>query len=151
MISYSKNIIFTFSVLILFILLLIGCSTVSNRIQTSLTQAIDIGNSITCHNNCKQEWERAQIWLAKHSKWKIQTVTDVLIQTFYPVGSEPSYGFSITKEPAGQGNYIIRMELVCGNMFGCDPKPQDVKKAFYYYIKNGVDLLPEMGNFAAIR
>jgi hypothetical protein len=43
------------------------------------------------------------------------------------------------------------MELACGNMFGCDPKPLDVKNAFYYYVKTGVDLLPGVGNFAAIR
>jgi hypothetical protein len=139
------------AIVIMMAMVLFGCSPVSNRLQSTLAPTANIGDSITCQNGCKQEWERAQLWIAKHSKWKIQTATDVLIQTFNPTEGDPSYGFSITKEPTGSGSYVIRMELACGNMFGCDPKPLDVKNAFYYYVKTGVDLLPAVGSFAAIR
>lgn len=132
-------------------LLAAGCNAVSNRLQARLAPAANIGDSVVCSNGCKEEWERAQLWIAKHSLWKIQISTDVLIQTYNPASDLPSYGFSITKEPTGSGNYVIRMSMACGNMFGCDPKPIDVKNAFYYYVKTGTDLLDGQGNLGAIR
>jgi hypothetical protein len=91
--------------------------------------------------NCDECWERAQLWIVKHSKWKIQTATNVLIQTYNPTGSDPSYGFTVTKEPAGNGRYRITIEMSCGNMFGCSPKAEDVERAFYHYVIHGEDLL----------
>ena len=121
-----------------------GCTSVSSRLQPVLAPAQNMGDSvICCKDKCKIEWQRAQVWVAKHSKWKIQTATDVLIQTYNPAGYDPSYGFTITKEPIPTRAKcsIIEMELYCGNPLGCDPRPSDVKKAFYYYITTGVDLL----------
>jgi hypothetical protein len=136
---------------VLLMMAVFGCSIVSTRLQSTLAPAANIGDSVTCQNGCKNEWERAQLWIAKHSRWKIQLSTDVLIQTFNPTQGDVSYGFSVTKEPAGSGSYVIRMELACGNMFGCDPKPIDVRNAFYYYVKTGVDLLDGQQNLSAIR
>jgi len=130
---------------------LLGCSMVSTRLQPILAPASNIGDSVTCQNGCKIEWERAQLWIAKHSKMKIQLSTDVLIQTFNPIHQEIIYGFSVTKEPTGPDSYVIRMQLECGNMLGCDPKPIDVRNAFYYYVKTGVDLLEGQQNLTAIR
>ncbi len=138
-------------ILFTLVMALMGCATVSTRLQSALAPAANIGDSVTCQNECKAEWQRAQLWLAKHSKWKIQTATDVLIQTFNPTQYDPSYGFSVMKEPVGSGTYVIRMELFCGNLFGCDPKPLDVKKALFYYVKTGVDLLQGQGYLSGIR
>jgi hypothetical protein len=130
---------------------LAGCATTNPGLVSALAPAADIGASVQCASGCKEEWERAQLWLAKHSRWKIQLATDVLLQTFNPSQSEPSYGFSATKEPSGGGAYIIRMEMVCGNMFGCNPKPVEVRNAFYYYVKHGTDLLSGQANLIGIR
>jgi hypothetical protein len=136
---------------VILVILLFGCSIVSTRLQSTLAPAANIGDSITCQKGCKVEWERAQFWIAKHSNCMIQLSTDVLIRTFNPPQGEPSYGFSITKEPAGPGRNVIQMQLACGNIFVCDPKPLDVKNAFYYYVKTGVDLLAGQDNMGAIR
>jgi hypothetical protein len=134
------------------ILLAAGCVTVANdRLAPVLAPAANIGNSVECNSDCKDEWERAQFWLAKHSKWKIQAATNILVQTYNPIQSEPSYGFSVTREPLGGGQYSIRMEMTCGNMFGCFPTPIDVKNAFYYYVKTGNDLLVNQGYLGGIR
>ena len=128
-----------------------ACAIVSSRLQSTLAPAANVGHSVTCQKPCKDEWERAQLWIAKHSKWKIQVSTEVIVQTYNPTAHDPSYGFSLTKEPAGGGSYVIRMELACGNIFGCDPGSLDVRNAFYYYVKTGTDLLHGWRNLGAIR
>ena len=42
--------------------------------------------------------------------------------------------------------------MQCNNMFGGDPKPEDIAKAFYYYVESGVDILTGLGfrNLGAI-
>ena len=97
-----------------------------------------------------RKWQRAQLWLANHSIYKIQVVTDVVLQTFNPPQAEPNYGFSITREPTGSDTYVIRMQMVCGNMFGCSPDPIDVRNGFYYYLKTGTDLFQGQG-YSGIR
>ena len=101
--------------------------------------------------DCTDMWQRAQLWVANHSKWKIQTATDVLIETFNPIGYQPSYGFSVTREPLGNGRYRISMALHCGNPLGCDPKATDVLAAFNYYVASGRDVLAGIGNLSGIR
>jgi uncharacterized protein YceK len=139
-------------IILLFIILLIsGCASTSPRLAATLAPAANIGNSVDCQGGCKDEWERAQLWIARHSMWKIQTSTDVIIQTFNPIRQEVSYGFTVMKEPVGGGNYSIVMNLMCGNALGCSPKPIDVRNAFYYYVKHGKDLLVGQGYMGSIR
>jgi hypothetical protein len=76
--------------------------------------------------------------------------TGVFVQTITP-GLEQNYGFTIWKDAAGEGNYVIRMQLFCDSPFGCDPKPLDVTSAFYYYVKTGIDLLQGQGYMSAIQ
>jgi len=125
-----------------------ACISISERLQSVLAPAANIGDSVSCQAECKDEWQRAQLWIVKHSGWKIQIATDVVIQTYNPAKS--TYGFSITREPAGGGSYTIRMEVACGDDW-CDPKPLDARNAFYYYVKTGTDLLLGQGYLSAIR
>lgn len=121
-----------------------GCASIDDP-GSPLAAALEQTNGtpllVECSGNCKTEWERAQLWLVKHSAWKIQSATDVLLQTYSPVNSEPSYGFIITKEPIAGGRYNINMSLHCGNLFGCSPRPVSVLKAFAYYVTTGTDVL----------
>jgi hypothetical protein len=94
---------------------------------------------VTCDTNCKAVWERAQYWVATHAGMKIQTVTDVLIQTYNP-GEDPSYGFIVTKQPL-DGSYRIVIQSMCQSLFGCGTKSADVESAFYYYVATGKDVL----------
>jgi len=90
------------------------------------------------------------LWIVKHSKWKIQTATDVLIETYNPTGDDPSYGFTATKEPIGSGQYTIKLGLDCGNMLGCDPRQADIVAAFNYYVASGTDVLASMSHGSAV-
>ena len=130
--------------------LISGCAAdISNRLQPRLAAAA-ADRPLQC-GACKLEWERAQLWLTKHSKWKIQTSSDVVIQTYNPVNSDVSYGFTVTKEPQERGAYSLSMDLVCGNPLGCDPLAADVRRAFYHYAATGEDLLTGQGYLGSIR
>ena len=122
---------------------LVGC--ISNQaIEEALAPAHGTGPLIVCDSGCKVEWQRAQLWLAKHSVMKIQTATDVLLQTYNSDEKFNSgYAFTITKEPMDNSHYRISIEIACrtGKWTGCDPKPDDVRDAFIYYVKTGNDLL----------
>lgn len=135
-------------------LALAGCATSNNpALIASLAPADSMGYELICESqDCAEQWQRAQVWVVKHSHWKIQTATDVLIQTYNPTGSMPTYGFSIMKEPLGNGRYRITMSLSCGNIFGCSPPTANqVKKAFYYYLASGNDLFDRAPRVTGIR
>jgi hypothetical protein len=63
----------------------------------------------TCsgEKDCAAKWERAQLWVAKNSDMKLQITTSVLIQTFSAPRESDSVGFTVTKEPTGDGAYRI--------------------------------------------
>jgi hypothetical protein len=125
------------------LMLVCSCAGVTtSAVKTALLPAEGIGNEMICEEaTCAEQWQRAQLWLAKHSNMKIQTSTDVLLQTYNPPSvSGSTYSFTVTKEPLGNGQYKILMEAPCNGMM-CSPKVEEVKKAFYYYVQTGKDLL----------
>lgn len=112
----------------------------------------DAPSVVTCDSGCRTQWERAQVWVAQHSKWKIQQATDVLIDTFNPV--DGGYGFRVTKTPTGQpGRYRIELLAACGSgkLEGCYPTEDLVMRAFSRYIATGDDVLTRVGAGYSIR
>lgn len=79
----------------------------------------------TCdgEQDCNAKWEAAQLWVVHNTGYKIQTATNVLIETYNPVDQRASLAAQVTKEPLGGGRYKIVARLRCGNMFGCVPDP----------------------------
>ncbi len=69
--------------------------------------------------DCKAKWEAAQIWVIHHAGWNVQTVTEVLIETFNPAPNSPLLAARVTKEPLGGGRYKFMIHVWCDNMFGC--------------------------------
>lgn len=118
-------------------------SSTSAELSTALAPAASVGTSVECDSGCKIEWQRAQLWLAKHAPTKVQSATDVQVQTYNPPEHYAWYGFSIMKEPIGGDRYRISATLGCGNFIGCSPKEVDVRNALLYYVKTGDDLLGE--------
>jgi len=116
-----------------------GCA--STHEATPVTSKLQ-GDNVVCNNGCVLEWERANFWVNKHSKLKIQNSNNNLIETYNPYKSG-QMGFSITKEPLGGNKYRINtnvskhgsmMELVTGMI-----TTGDVKKIINHYIKTGKD------------
>ena len=127
--------------LVLAVPLLAGCAT-SAEIVTALEPAQGMPSEVRCSDPCTDEWQRAQFWIGTYSGWKIQTATDVMIQTFNPSEQSAERGFTVTREPLGNGEYAIRLGQSCANFIGCgSAKDLEVEQAFLYYVQTGTDLV----------
>jgi hypothetical protein len=115
-----------------FVVVVVGCVPPTPTLSP-------VAATVECDSGCKTEWERSQIWLAKHSAMKIQTATDVLLQTYTSTGTGTDADYTIIKEPIGAGRYRISVRTHCANMFGCVPKEEDSRAALLRYIRTGED------------
>jgi hypothetical protein len=78
---------------------------------------------LACKNKteCDLFWQRTQVGIAKHADWRIQTATDVVIQTFGPGAHSPSLAYMATRQNNSDGSGRISINANCDNMFGCQP------------------------------
>ena len=101
-------------------LVLCGCITAEQ--QASVAEP---PKPITCHAgpDCNAKWSRAAGWVTEHSKYKLETSAESLIQTSGPgafeTDSSPAY--KITKIAMGPGEYTIEFTGGCDSIFGCTP------------------------------
>jgi hypothetical protein len=107
-------------------------------------QPVPVATSHTCASTeaCALSWQRAQLWLANHAHTKLQTVTDVVLQT-YGVGAAPRFNIQVTKTPDGRGGAAVKIGLTCGmsGLVSCTPGSPEIERAFYHYLSTGQDLL----------
>jgi hypothetical protein len=104
-------------------LCLVGCATTPSPERQALLS--EFQNTIpTCEKDvdCDVKWDAAQLWVVHHAAYKIQTSTNVLIETYNAVNSaDTGFMVQVTKEPLGGGKYQILVNIHCANMFGCVP------------------------------
>lgn len=99
-----------------------GCATVPDAERAAMMEQIN-KTIPTCvgAEDCNAKWEAAQLWVVHNAAYKIQTATNVLIETYNPSQHSPSLAARVTKEPQGGGKYRLLVALWCDNMFGCVP------------------------------
>jgi hypothetical protein len=136
---------------IFIILAAVACASPNRGYVDALAPAADIGDTVECEGDvCKLYWERSKLWIIRHSQFKIQAVTDATIQTYKSQADQQSYGFTVIKEPIVGSTYRIQIGAFCGNVDGCDVPQADLKRAFYYYLVNGQDLLIGAGYMKSV-
>lgn len=86
-------------------------------------------------DQCQRYWRRAQLWVAKNSRWKIQTATDVLIETYGSPRSSTDRAYQVLREPGPGGVERIVIRSGCGNMFGCSTNELEVAAQFKTYVR----------------
>lgn len=86
----------------------------------------------TCYGerDCEAKWEAAQLWIVHHAGYKLQTTTNVLLETYNPSRSSTAIAVQVTKEPEGGGRYKMPVKIWCDNMFGCLPDSLDAALDF---------------------
>jgi len=95
--------------------------------RAELEQTTPICND---EKDCNAKWEAAQLWIVHNAGFKLQTTTNVLLQTYNATGGSPSIAVQVTKEPMGGGKYKILVSVSCDNMFGCVPNQWDAALDF---------------------
>jgi hypothetical protein len=114
------------------ILVLGGCAAqkpLTDEQRASL-QAIECSDKA----QCDMIWQRAQLWIGKNSSYRMQTVTDVVIQTYGPFDSKTELAYRAYREPLPGGKAKISFKVLCDNWIGCERPP--------------IDALTELRNFA---
>lgn len=112
-------------------ILLSSCaSTPSPQQEIKKTEFISTIPVCDVKIDCEAKWEAAQLWVANNAGYKIQTATNVVIETFNPTRDDTYLAAKITKEPLGGGKYKIVATLWCNNMFGCNPDKWGASVAF---------------------
>lgn len=113
------------------LLLLTSCATTSSAdIQAKRAQLESTTPVCVDEKDCKAKWEAAQLWIVRNAGFKLQIVTDVLLQTYNATGGSPSLAVQATKEPLGGGKYKILVSISCDNVFGCVPNQWDAALSF---------------------
>jgi len=100
---------------------LVGCAT---TITAEVDESQRTVPRCTTGADCTAKWEAAQVWIARHAGFKLQTVTDVLLQTSgpsYSMKDSRNLAVTVLREPDGPQRYRIVARISCGNPFGCMP------------------------------
>lgn len=105
-------------------------------------------NDVVCSNGCTLEWERAEYWINKHSKLKIQNITSNTIETYNPYQGK-QFGFRLSKEPLGGGKYRINTTVIPYVNLGEMVSPEEAKKMLNHYMQTGEDLAIGVGGIAS--
>lgn len=108
---------------------LIGCAQNPQRaaMQEEFYRTIPTCSSA---EDCNAKWEAAQLWVVHNAAYKIQTVSNVMIETYNPTNASARIGARVTKEPVGGGKYKLVVSIWCDNIFGCVPDSLDTAIRF---------------------
>jgi hypothetical protein len=70
-------------------------------------------------DQCTAMWKRAQVWIANNGHYRVQLVSDAIINTYGPVYPEVWYAYQVVREPVGDGREEIKLSGACANRFIC--------------------------------
>lgn len=112
-------------VFLLATLSLAGCAATNAANQARRTAFESTIPTCTGDVDCKAKWEAAQLWVVKNSGYKLQIVTDVLLETYNATDYSTNLAVRVTKEPVGSGTYRLIVSTNCANIFGCTPNAWD--------------------------
>lgn len=116
--------------------ILVGLTACASNPQHQAQLAEFEASRPTCdgQEQCDAMWERAQVWVAQNSRLKIQTATNVLIETYGGRQHDTTLSMRVLKEPMGGGKYRIVFSGGCNNMFGCSPTTAEAGIVFNAYV-----------------
>ncbi len=117
--------------------LIAGCATEYRNPYLDGSYSYSAGNTtastlpVKCKDkpDCDSKWSRAQIWISNNSAWKIQTMSDSIIQTYGPDNSTRA-GFIATRRINPDGSGEINITANCGNWVGCMPSTRESESQF---------------------
>ncbi len=92
-----------------------GCVPMQPGYQPNPNPSFQVDDS-----SIKDVWGRGQSWIALHSKLKIQTATDYLIETYGTQASNydvDTFAYRVVRSPLGSGRSQIDISCVAANMF----------------------------------
>jgi hypothetical protein len=121
-----------------------GCST-QGQVNPDVMQIAT--TPLTCSNKaeCDIWWQRAQTWVTSHSKYKVESASDTLIQTAGPDGGKRALAYQITRTANPDGTATIGFAAHCDGSLGCKPNPWEAGADFKEYVRGTAAGAPQSG------
>jgi hypothetical protein len=113
-----------------------GCST-RGQVDPDVMQIATTPLTCSSKVECDVWWQRAQTWVTSHSKYKVETVTETLIQTAGPDGGKRALAYQITRAQNPDGTATIGFAAHCDGSMGCKPNPWEAGADFKEYVRGG--------------
>lgn len=113
-----------------------GCST-QGQVDPGVMQIATTPLTCSTKAECDVWWQRAQTWVAGHSKYRIESSTDTLIQTAGPDGGKRALAYQITRTANPDGTATIGFAAHCDGALGCKPNPWEAGADFKEYVRGG--------------
>jgi hypothetical protein len=111
-----------------------GCST-QGQVNPDVMQIATTPLTCSTKAECDIWWQRAQIWVASHSKYAIESESDTLIQTGGPDGGKRALAYQITRTQNPDGTATIGFAAHCDGSLGCKPNPWEAGADFKEYVR----------------
>ncbi|CAB3791104.1 hypothetical protein [Paraburkholderia caffeinilytica] len=111
-----------------------GCST-QGQVDPDVMQIATTPLTCSTKAECDVWWQRAQTWVAGHSKYEIESATDTLIQTSGPDGGKRALAYQITRASNPDGTATIGFAAHCDGSMGCKPNPWEAGADFKQYVR----------------
>ena len=121
------------------ILICVGAALLSGCMQPQIVDPPrNSADPVLCNNKmqCEVYWQRAQAWVANNSPYRLQTITDTVIETTSPLAGRTGLSFRVTKVPDDKDGARIYVLAACGSAFGCTPASGDAVTAFKRFVLN---------------
>jgi hypothetical protein len=84
-------------------------------------------------------WVRAKLWIANYADFKLQTVDDVLLETYYPPGEAAArFGYQVTRHKVQGGEWEVSVRAVTGNPYAGNSATA-MGQSLAFYIRTGQD------------
>lgn len=83
---------------------------------------------------CTLWWRRAQIWIARTSAYKLQVISDTVLETYGARPGSTGWAFSATREPLKDGAEQIELSPHCGSYPQCTESPVTLRADFARYV-----------------
>lgn len=121
---------------------LIGCVPIS-RYPTvhpaSEADADEAQRPIVCvgTEQCALWWRRAQLWISRNSGYKLQVISDTVLETYGARPGSTSWAFGATREPLGDGREQIELSPSCGSTPQCTQNALTLRADFSRYVRAG--------------
>jgi hypothetical protein len=90
----------------------------------------------------ERAWARAKIWIASYSDFKLQTIDESILETYYPPGeSDVRFGFQVTRIKVDDQTWRFNVRAVTGNAMAGNTANW-VAQALALYMRTGMDCPP---------
>ncbi len=86
---------------------------------------------------CDTWWARAQVWVTNNSEYRIQMITNSIIQTAGPSSGKRALEYQVTLTPTNDATATIGFAVHCDSLLGCDPNPWAAGADFKQFVRNG--------------